>query len=230
MGSINSRMGVSSLTGYENPWTHLVVLRRWQNLKVIQKKKSDVPQGFRWPLQGTTLKKSLKKWLTSHPGSLFHTLFNDSDMSDSSPHRYPRHNLSDNHYTPCVFVKKQTPENHSNWRLYTRSRYFTTFIFVKKQTPKMSEIDIYTHDDDISLLLSCHLPTKSFDDRRGSYRIEVSHSPLTLANFSSIKLVFVFRCSSSRTNPVSERSVDSSFLVFSLSSHRYSYMNIKINT
>jgi hypothetical protein len=24
----NSRMGVSSLTGYGNPWTHLVVLRR----------------------------------------------------------------------------------------------------------------------------------------------------------------------------------------------------------
>jgi hypothetical protein len=35
----------------------------------------------------------------------------------------------------------------------------------------------------------------------GVYRIEVSHSPLTLTNFSSINLVFVFRCSSSTTNP-----------------------------
>jgi hypothetical protein len=28
MGSLNSRMGVSSLTGYGNPWTHQVVLHR----------------------------------------------------------------------------------------------------------------------------------------------------------------------------------------------------------
>ncbi len=42
-------------------------------------------------------------------------------------------------------------------------------------------------------------------------------TPLTLANFSSMNLIFVFRCSSSTTNPVSERRVDSSFLVFSLS-------------
>ncbi len=43
-----------------------------------------------------------------------------------------------------------------------------------------------------------------------------------LANFSSINLVFVFRCSSSTNNPVLTRSVHSSFLVFSRSSHRYS--------
>jgi hypothetical protein len=59
-----------------------------------------------------------------------------------------------------------------------------------------------------------------------TYPIEVSHSPLTLANFSSINLVFVFRCSSPTTNPVSARRVDSSFLVFSLSSHRYSYISL----
>jgi hypothetical protein len=49
-----------------------------------------------------------------------------------------------------------------------------------------------------------------------------THPSFTLANFSSFNLVFVFRCSSSTTNPVSVRSVDSSVLVFSLSSHRYS--------
>jgi hypothetical protein len=42
----------------------------------------------------------------------------------------------------------------------------------------------------------------------------LSHSPLTLANFLSINLVFVFRCSSSTTNPVSVSRVDSSGLVF----------------
>jgi hypothetical protein len=43
---------------------------------------------------------------------------------------------------------------------------------------------------------------------------------------SLINLVFVFRCSSSTSNPVSVRRVDSSFLVFSLSSHRYSYISL----
>ncbi len=57
----------------------------------------------------------------------------------------------------------------------------------------------------------------------------VSHSPFTLANFSSFNLVFVFRYSSSTTNPVSERSVDSSFLVSSLSSHRYQYISLLFN-
>jgi hypothetical protein len=27
-----------------------------------------------WPLHGVSLNKSLNKWLTNHPGSLFHTL------------------------------------------------------------------------------------------------------------------------------------------------------------
>jgi hypothetical protein len=50
----------------------------------------------------------------------------------------------------------------------------------------------------------------------------ITRSPITLANFSSINLVFIFRCSSSSSNPVSERRVDSSTLVFSLPSHRHS--------
>jgi hypothetical protein len=55
-----------------------------------------------------------------------------------------------------------------------------------------------------------------------TYHISISHSPLTFENISSINLVFIFGCSSSTTNPVSARRVDSSVLVFSLSSHRYS--------
>jgi hypothetical protein len=47
---------------------------------------------------------------------------------------------------------------------------------------------------------------------------------LSLTNFSSINLVFIFRFSSSPRNQVtvSEKSVDPSALVFSLSSHRHS--------
>jgi hypothetical protein len=41
-------------------------------------------------------------------------------------------------------------------------------------------------------------------------------------NFLCINLVFTFRCSSSPSNRVNARRVDSSVLVFSLSSHRHS--------
>jgi len=49
---------------------------------------------------------------------------------------------------------------------------------------------------------------------------EISHSPFTLANFSIVNLVFIFRCSSTTTNPVCERRVN--LLVYSLSLHRHS--------
>ncbi len=51
----------------------------------------------------------------------------------------------------------------------------------------------------------------------------VSHSPFTLANFSFVNLVFIFRCSSSKTNPVCERNVN--LLVCSLPLHRHSYIS-----
>ncbi len=47
---------------------------------------------------------------------------------------------------------------------------------------------------------------------------------VTLANFSFVNLVFIFRCSSSTTNPVYERRVNLFVLVCSLSSHRHSYI------
>jgi hypothetical protein len=49
-----------------------------------------------------------------------------------------------------------------------------------------------------------------------------THSPITLANLSSIKLVSIFSCSSPPINPVYPRRVDPTALVFSLSSHRHS--------
>ncbi len=50
----------------------------------------------------------------------------------------------------------------------------------------------------------------------------ITHSPITLANLSSVNLVSIFRCSSSPHNPVYVRRVVQSVLVFSLSSHRHS--------
>jgi hypothetical protein len=56
--------------------------------------------------------------------------------------------------------------------------------------------------------------------------ISKSHSPITLVNFSSINLVSIFRYSSSSSNPVYVRQVDSSPLGFSFSSHRQSYISL----
>jgi hypothetical protein len=50
----------------------------------------------------------------------------------------------------------------------------------------------------------------------------VLHPHFTLANFSFVNLVFIFRCSRSTTNPVCERRVN--LLVYSLSLHRHSYI------
>jgi hypothetical protein len=58
----------------------------------------------------------------------------------------------------------------------------------------------------------------------GAYHFKNTYSPITLVNISSINLVSIFRCSSSPINPVYERRVDFSDLVFSLSSHRHSYI------
>jgi hypothetical protein len=70
------------------------------------------------------------------------------------------------------------------------------------------------------------IPLPSWD----SYHFKNTYSPITLANFSSINLVFIFRCSSSPTNPVCGRRVDSSTLFFSLSSHRHSNIGLIFNS
>jgi hypothetical protein len=49
---------------------------------------------------------------------------------------------------------------------------------------------------------------------------------ITLANISSINLVYIFRCSSPPSNPVCARRIDRLALVFSLSSHRKSYISL----
>ncbi len=45
-------------------------------------------------------------------------------------------------------------------------------------------------------------------------------------NFSIVSLVFIFRCSSTTTNPVCERRVN--LLVYSLSLHRHSYIGFTL--
>jgi hypothetical protein len=59
-----------------------------------------------------------------------------------------------------------------------------------------------------------------------TYHFKNTYSPITLANISSIDLVSIFRCSSSPSNPVCVRCVDFSDIVFSLSSHRHSYVGL----
>ncbi len=57
--------------------------------------------------------------------------------------------------------------------------------------------------------------TDHFEYRRNTFSVTISHSPVTLANLSSINLVSIFRCSSPPRNPVYVRRVDPSGLVFS---------------
>ncbi len=59
-----------------------------------------------------------------------------------------------------------------------------------------------------------------------TYHFKNTYSPITLANISFINLVLIFRCSSSPNNPMYVRRVDFSDLVFSLSSHRHSYIGL----
>jgi hypothetical protein len=60
-------------------------------------------------------------------------------------------------------------------------------------------------------------------NKNGQY---ITYSPITFTNFVLINLVSIFRCSSSSCNPVHVRHVDSSTLVFSLSSHRYTFLRL----
>jgi hypothetical protein len=56
-----------------------------------------------------------------------------------------------------------------------------------------------------------------------------TYSPITLGNLSSLNLVSICRCSSSPSHPVYVRRVDSSVLLFRLSSHRHSYGDLLFN-
>ncbi len=64
--------------------------------------------------------------------------------------------------------------------------------------------------------------TNYFEYRRHTCGVKITHSPITLANLSSINLVSIFRCSSPPHNPVYVRRVDPQALALSLSSHRHS--------
>ncbi len=66
--------------------------------------------------------------------------------------------------------------------------------------------------NNISLLMKGHNTTYYFEYKRCTFSFTITHSPITLANFSSINLVFIFRCSSSPINPMYARREDSSGL------------------
>jgi hypothetical protein len=57
---------------------------------------------------------------------------------------------------------------------------------------------------------------------KGKVGLALAKATVTLANFSFVNLVFIFRCSSSPTNPVCSRRVN--LLVCSLPLHRHSYI------
>ena len=54
--------------------------------------------------------------------------------------------------------------------------------------------------------------TLNIDGAPVASRLQITHSPITLANLSFINLVYVFRCYSSPSHPVYARRVDPSFL------------------
>jgi hypothetical protein len=72
----------------------------------------------------------------------------------------------------------------------------------------------------LTVSLRCGI-TDYFEYRWHPCGVQITHSPITLANLSFINLVFIFRCSSSPYHPVYARGVDPSALAFSLSSHRH---------
>jgi hypothetical protein len=69
-------------------------------------------------------------------------------------------------------------------------------------------------------------PRNPVEYRRHTFSVRISHSPITLANLSSINFVSIFRCSSPPHNPVYTSRVDPSVLGFNLSSHRHSYVSL----
>jgi hypothetical protein len=93
----------------------------------------------------------------------------------------------------------------------------TSFTTVAWCSPHSSNLDWeYSHQD--------YITTDYFEYRRRTCGVQITHSPITLANLSPINLVSIFRCSSPPCNPVYSRRVDPSGLAFSLSSHRHSYI------
>jgi hypothetical protein len=68
-----------------------------------------------------------------------------------------------------------------------------------------------------------------FHYRRTVFTVTISHSPITLANLSSINLVSIFRCPSPPRNPVYERRVDlrfQSFITPTLIFKSYIYLSL----
>jgi len=65
---------------------------------------------------------------------------------------------------------------------------------------------------------------RGFNSKELCFRNFLSHSPIPLANISAINLVSIFRCPSSKTDPVYGSRVNSFVLVCSLSSHRHLFI------
>jgi hypothetical protein len=70
--------------------------------------------------------------------------------------------------------------------------------------------------------------TDHIEYRRRTFSVKITHSPITLANLSSIDLVSLFRCCSPPRNTLYARRL--SALAFSLSSHRHSHISLLLRS
>ena len=118
-----------------------------------------------------------------------------------------------------------------------RADYNDNPFFSVAFMPTIASTSGRLHSEFVRLLfLQAHGETRSSSNaihqwpvpqcRRRTCVVQITHSPITLANLSFINLVYVFRCYSSPHHPVYVRLVHPSGLVFSLSSHRHSSISL----
>jgi hypothetical protein len=114
-------------------------------------------------------------------------------------------------------VKSQVTESTSGLFQFHRG------VFFSHLTPKVDSILTKA----VSLRVNLNLDGTPITSRTHNHPSHSQTSPLV--SFQFINLVFIFRCSSFPSNPVYVRRVDSSVLVFSLSSKRHSYRGLVFN-
>ncbi len=137
----------------------------------------------------------------------------DNSLNETVSHKIRKYRSDYNNNPPTV-VSFIPPVTSTSGDYIVNSYDFYSYSLIGKLTAFLQ-------------LQEFSLRNKTVDSSTSTTRISLNISksgPIILTNFSSINLVFIFRCSSSPSNPVSERHVVSSALVFSLSSHRHSEM------
>ncbi len=145
--------------------------------------------------------------LSKYPNNL------DQSVNDASADKIRKYRADYNNRSPSVvsFIPVITS---TSGRLHSE---FVRLLFLQSH----GETDRFFEDSGV-------LSAQSDRGFWGSHHFKNTYSPITLTNISSINVVFIFRCSSSTSNPVYARRVESSALVFSLSL-RHSYIGLVIS-